>query len=186
MEALIAGLIIFFGIHIVPTAVTLRSRLAAWKGEGPYQLAFSIIAAAGLLLIIYGKAIAPRMAVFEPPAWTAHVTWVLMWLAVTIFPAAYLPSNLKRMMRHPFLWGVALWAVSHLLVNGDLASLLLFGAFAAYAFFDMRSANRRGAELSTKRYPWWRDAVLVAFGTAAYLTILYLHPYLFGVAVNPS
>ena len=109
-----------------------------------------------------------------------------MWLAVIIFPAAYLPSNLKRVLRHPFLWGTALWAVSHLLVNGDLASLLLFGTFAAYAFFDMRSADRRGATLSSKRYPWWRDAVLVAFGTAAYLILVYLHPYWFGVAVNPS
>ncbi len=95
--------------------------------------------------------------------------WLLMWLAVTIFPAAYLPTNLKRVMRHPFLWGVTLWAVAHLLTNGDLASLLLFGSFAAYTLFDMWSANRRGAEASKIHYPIWRDGVLVAIGTAAHL-----------------
>jgi uncharacterized membrane protein len=186
MTLLIAGLLVFFGIHLVPTLVPLRRRLAAWKGEGPYQLGYSLVAAAGLALVVYGKAIAPYVPVYEPPLWTTHITWGLMWLAVTIFPAAYLPSNLKRFVRHPFLWGVALWAVAHLLANGDLASLLLFGAFGLYALYDMCSANRRGAALSDVRQPLWRDAVLVAVGTAAYLLIIRLHPLLFGVAVNPG
>jgi uncharacterized membrane protein len=185
MLALIAGLIVFFGVHLVPSVVPLRRRLADWKGEDIYKLAYSLIAAAGLALVIYGKSIAPRVVVYEPPDWTNHFSWVLVWLATTIFPAAYLPSNLKRAMRHPFLWGVALWAIAHLLANGDLASLLLFGAFAIYAFYDMGSANRRGAEVSRTRYPLWRDGVLVAVGTAAYLLLFRLHPFLFGVAVNP-
>ena len=186
MGVLITGLIVFFGIHLVPTAVPLRDRLVDWRGEKVYQLAFSLVAAAGLLLIIYGKAAAPFSPVYAPPTWGAHVTWVLMWLAVTVFPAAYLPSNLKRIIRHPFLWGVALWAIAHLLANGDLASILLFGSFAAYAFYDMHSANRRGAERSRTRHPLWRDAVLVAFGTAAYLGLVYLHPLLFGASVFPG
>jgi len=186
MWLLAAGLIVFFGIHLVPTNAPLRGRLAAWKGEGIYRSGYSLIAATGFLLLIYGKSIAPEVVVYQPPGWTAHAAWVLMWLAVTIFPAAYLPTNLKRVMRHPFLWGVALWAIAHLLTNGDLASLLLFGAFGLYAFFDMWSANRRGAKLSKTRYPFWRDAVLVVFGTAAYLLIIRLHPLLFGVGVNPN
>ena len=112
--------------------------------------------------------------------------WLLMWLAVTIFPAAYLPTNLKRIMRHPFLWGVTLWALGHLLTNGDLASILLFGSFAIYAFYDMWSANRRGAEVSKTRYPIWQDGVLVVVGLAAYLLLVRLHPILFGVPVNPA
>jgi uncharacterized membrane protein len=184
MAGLIAGLFIFFGIHLVPTVGPLRQRLASWKGEGPYQAVYSLIAAAGLAGIIYGKSVAPYVPVYEPPAWTAHIAWVMMWLAVTIFPAAYLPTNLKRVMRHPFLWGVALWALAHLLANGDLASLLLFGAFGLYAFYDMRSANRRGATLSDTRHPLWRDGLLVVVGTAAYILIIRLHPLLFGVAVN--
>ena len=186
MWLLVTGLIVFFGIHLVPTAVPLRRRLVAWRGENIYQLGYSLIAAAGLAMVIFGKSAAPAIVVYEPPGWTAHVAWVLMWLAVTIFPAAYLPSNLKRVMRHPFLWGMTLWAAAHLLTNGDAASLLLFGSFAVYAVFDMRSANRRGAETSETRYPIWRDGVLVAVGTSAYLLLVRLHPVLFGVSVNPG
>jgi uncharacterized membrane protein len=186
MELLVAGLVVFFGVHLVPTLVPLRRRLAAWKGEGVYQLGYSLMAAIGLLLLIYGKSVAPYVAVYTPPAWAVHVTWVLMWLALTVFPAAYLPTNLKRLVRHPFLWGVALWAVAHLLVNGDAASLILFGSFAVFAFFDMGSANRRGAALSRVRHPFWRDIVLVAVGTAAYFLMIRLHPLLFGIAVNPG
>ena len=186
MWLLVTGLIVFFAVHLIPTAVPLRQRLAAWKGEDIYKLGFSVVAAAGLALVIYGKSVAPRVTLYEPPGWTAHIAWVLMWLAVTIFPAAYLPTNLKRVMRHPFLWGVTLWAVARLLTNGDLASLLLFGSFAAYTLFDMWSANRRGAEASKIHYPIWRDGVLVAIGTAAYLLLVGLHPLLFGVPVNPT
>jgi uncharacterized membrane protein len=186
MWLLIAGMTVFFGIHLVPTVVKLRARLVAWKGEGVYQAFYSLTAAAGLALVIYAKSAAPRIPVYDPPDWTAHISWFLMWLAVTIFPAAYLPTNLKRVMRHPFLWGVALWAVAHLLTNGDLASIVLFGAFAVYAFFDMWSANRRGAAVSQTRYPLWRDGVLLAVGLAAYLALVRLHPVFFGVAVNPG
>ncbi len=185
MWLLIAGLTVFFAVHLLPTSDRWRARLVAWKGEDIYKLGFSLVAAAGLVLAGYGKSVAPRVMVYDSPAWTAHLSWLLMWLAVTIFPAAYLPTNLKRFMRHPFLWGVTLWAVAHLLTNGDLASILLFGSFAIYAVYDMQSANRRGAEVSRTRFPIWRDGVLVAVGTAAYLLLVRLHPYLFGVAVNP-
>jgi uncharacterized membrane protein len=184
MGLLITGLIVFCGIHLVPTVVPLRRRLADWKGEDISKLADGLIAAAGLALAIYKKSVAPRIPVYEPPGWTAHINWVVMWLAATIFPAAYLPTNLKRVMRHPFLWGVALWAIAHLLTIGDLASLLLFGAFAIYVFYDMGSANRRGTEVSRTRFPFWRDGVMVAVGTFAYLLIVRLHPFLLGVAVN--
>jgi len=186
MTLLLVGLVIFFGIHLVPSLVPLRRRLAAWKGDGIYRLGHSLVAAIGLALIIGGKAVAPYRAVYAPPAWTAHVAWVLMWFSLTLLPAAYLPTNLKRFVRHPFLWGVALWAVAHLLTNGDAASVLLFGSFAVFAVFDMASANRRGARPSSARLPLWRDAVLAAVGTAAYLAIIRLHPLLFGVSVNPG
>ena len=186
MWLLVGGLIVFFGIHLLPTVLPLRQRIAAWKGEDLYKLVFSLIAAAGLVMMGYGKAIAPRITVYEPPAWTAHVSWILMWLAVTIFPAAYLPSNLKRIMRHPFLWGVALWAIAHLMTNDDLASILLFGSFATYAFYDILSANRRGAAVSNTHHPVWKDGVLVAVGLFVYLALIRLHPLLFGVSVNPA
>ena len=186
MWVLSIGLLIFFGIHLLPTFAGARQRLIKWKGEGFYKIIFSIAALTGLMLIIHGKAVAPVIAVYHPPAWTTPVNWMLMWLALVIFPAAYLPSNLRRFMRHPFLWGVTLWAVAHLLVNGDLASLLLFASFAVFSLFDMWSSNRRGATFSKKRLPLRWDGLLILVGTSAYVGLIFLHPLLFGVTVQPS
>lgn len=185
MSELITGLIIFFGIHLLPSFPDMRRRLVTWKGEGIYTIGYSLTALIGLLLIILGKNLAPVVLIYYPPTWATSVNWVLMGCALILLPAAYLPSNLKRFLRHPFLLGVAFWAVAHLLVNGDLSSLLLFASFALFALFDMWSSNRRGAALSQDRLPFWRDGILVATGTAAYIAIAYLHPLLFGVAVHP-
>ena len=104
-------------------------------------------------------------------------------VALTLFIGAYMPSNLKRFVRHPMLLGVALWATVHLLANGDLASLILFGSFGAFAVFDIWSANRRGAEHSTKVAPRWQDVLLVASGAIIYFGILHGHEWLFGMPV---
>lgn len=185
MLELMAGLFIFFSIHLIPSFPDFRHRLMAWKGKGLYMIAYSASALSGLALLIHGKATAPHIAVFDAPDWATSVNAVLMWLAVILFLAAYLPTNLKRVVRHPFLSGVVLWAVAHLLVNGDLSSLLLFTSFALFALFDMWSFNRRGATLAKHHRPFWNDGILVMAGTAIYVAIIYLHPLLFGVAVNP-
>ena len=88
-------------------------------------------------------------------------------------------------MRSWFYLGITLWALSHLAVNGDLGSLILFGGFVAYAIFDMWSANRRGADKSDKKLPLYWDLVLIVAGGSAYCAAWLFHPYLFGVAVLP-
>ena len=82
------------------------------------------------------------------------------------------------------LWGVAIWAAAHLLANGDLASLILFGSFGAFSLFDVWSANRRGAQLSTKVVPYWRDLLVVALGGIVYVGLLHSHEMLFGMPVS--
>lgn len=149
------------------------------------MVACSTLALSGLMLVIHGRANAPHIAVYDPPVWTIHINWVLMWVAVILLPAAYLPTNLKRVLRHPFLWGVTLWAAAHLLVNGDLASLLLFASFAIFAVFDMWSSNRRGASFSGQSVPLWRDGLLVALCTVVCTAVIHLHPYIFGAPVSP-
>jgi uncharacterized membrane protein len=139
----------------------------------------------GLILIIIGKGRADFVPVWDPPNWGYPITQVAMLLALISFPAAYMPTNLKRFMRHPFLTGVALWALSHLLVNGDLASILLFGGFGAFALFDVCSANRRGAKKSDCKLPLYRDLLLIAVGLVIYGVMAALHPYLFGVPAIP-
>ena len=182
MSLLILGMVIFWCVHLIPTFVGLRQRLVAWRGETVYLICYSLAAALGLTLIIAGKATAAYVPIWDLPKWANHLTLTAMLPAVILLAAAYIPNNLKRFVRHPFLWGITLWALSHLVVNGDLGSLILFGGFAAFAVFDMFSANRRGAQKSAKKLPLTWDFFLIAAGVIAYSAILFLHPHLFGVS----
>jgi len=185
MLLLILGLVIFMSVHLIPTFVDLRQKLIAWKGKPVYTVGYSCAAMVGLILIVIGKSRAILVPVWDAPDWAYYLTPVFMLIALTLLPAAYIPTNLKRFMRHPFLAGIALWAISHLLVNGDLASIILFGGFGAFALFDMWSSNRRGAEKSTTKVPIYRDILLLVVGAVAFSIILHLHPYLFGVSAIP-
>ena len=182
MYVLIAGLVLFFGIHLLPSAVSLRARLMDRLGANRYKGIYALVAAAGLTLIIVGKAYAPFEPVYAPPAWGRHVAHVLMLPSLILFAGANMPTNIKRFIRHPMLWGTVLWSGSHLLANGDRASLYLFGCFLAFALFDMLSANKRGAALSHTKYPLKGEIKTVAAGVVAYLVFGFLHPFMFKVA----
>jgi len=185
MLLLILGMVIFIAVHLVPTFVDLRQKLIGWKGEAFYKIGYSCAALVGLILIIVGKGRVAHVPVWDPPGWAYRATQITMLIALILLPAAYMPTNLKRFMRHPFLTGLALWAFSHLLVNGDLASIVLFGGFGVFALFDIWSSNRRGAEKTDKNFPIYFDVVLVAVGVIVFGIILHLHPYLFGVSAIP-
>ena len=181
MTLLVLGILVFIGIHLLPSFRFARGKLIGRFGAGGYKGMFSLVSAAGLILLIAGKAYADFTPVWTPPAWTRHLALTLMPFSFMLLIAAYLPSNIKRLTAHPMLWGVTLWSASHLAANGDLASLLLFGSLGVYALFDMWSANRRGAAPSSARYPATRDVAVVLAGLAVYVAFLFLHPYLFGV-----
>jgi uncharacterized membrane protein len=183
MTLLVLGMLIFVGIHLVPTFASTRQSLIARFGAGPYKGGFAAISFIGLGLLIAGKAYADAVPLWTPPAWGRHAAMLLMLFAFILLVAAYLPSNVKRLTAHPMLFGVTLWSAAHLLVNGDLASVILFGGLGAFALFDMWSANSRGAAPSKVAYPITRDIVVVAVGLLAYVALLFLHPHLFGVRV---
>jgi uncharacterized membrane protein len=185
MLVLIIGMALFLAVHLIPTFTDFRQRLIAWKGETVYKIGYSCAALLGLILIIIGKGRAAYVPIWDPPGWAYHITQAAMLIALIILPAAYLPTNLKRFWRHPFLTGLALWALAHLLVNGDLASIVLFGGFGAFAMFDIWSSNRRGAQTSDKKFPVYRDLVLIAVGVILFGLVLHFHPYLFGVSAVP-
>ena len=183
MSTLLAGLVIFFAVHLVPVNRGLRNKLTGAMGELPYKGLFSLVSLLGFYLIVVGKAEATFVAVWTPPDFLRHLTMLLVLLAFVILPAAYIPSNIKNKLKNPMLIAVKLWALGHLLANGDLASLLLFGAFLAYAVVDMISVKKRGQVLSTTKQPIWKDALVVVLGLVAYLLIVKNHAYLFGVPV---
>jgi uncharacterized membrane protein len=182
MGFLILGLVILIGMHLVPAAPALHRRVAEHLGEGAYQVMFALISLAGFGLIIIGMGKVPFISLWEPPRWGYGLAPLLMLPACILLVGAYLPGNVHRITPHPMLWGVVLWAVGHLLANGDAASLLLFGALGLYSLFAMWSANRRGAVRASVKLSLNRDLVVIAVGVGLYITITILHPVLFGVA----
>jgi uncharacterized membrane protein len=189
LATLIVGLTIFIGGHLFITARGPRAALISRLGEWPYKGLFSVVATVGVILIGYGFAqyrAAGMINVWYPPDWTRHVTAALMWPAVVGVVAAYIPGNIKRVLKHPMLVGVKLWAVAHLIANGDLGSIILFGAILAWAVID-RIALKRRAEAPASWIPvggWPSDVIAVIIGTIAYLALgLLFHPIVIGVPV---
>ena len=183
MEFLIAGIVLFVIIHLVPSSAGFRRKLIISIGDVPYKGLFSVISLTGLILIIYGKYIADFQSVWAPPAWGSKVTVVLMLLSFIFLAAANMKSNLTRFTRHPMLWGVTFWSVAHLSANGDLTSILLFGSFAVFSLIAMLSANLRGAKKKSTKQPIILDVIVLIVGLLGYVTFVFLHPYLFGVSV---
>jgi uncharacterized membrane protein len=167
MTTLILGVAIFIGAHLIPSVPSLRDRLQERVGRNAYRGLFALVSLIGFVLLVVGMGV----PVFAMP------------VALILLVAAFMPTNLKRFTRHPMLWGVTIWAAAHLLANGDLAGLILFGSFGAFSLFDMWSANRRGAKLSSKVVPYWRDLLVVLIGGIVYVGILHSHGLLFGVPV---
>lgn len=184
MLVLVIGIVVLAGIHLVPSFPRLRHGLVNRLGEGSYKGTFAAIALAGLLLIIIGKAKADVIPLWQPPGWGRTAALAIMPIAFILLVGAYLPSNLKRFTAQPMLWGVVLWAVVHLLANGDLASLVLFGGLGAFALAMMWSEYTHKAVLLDERQPLSRDLITVAAGVLTYSIFLVVHPYLFGVAIN--
>ena len=183
MWLLILGWILLLGAHLTPGVLGQRERLVAHLGEGRFTAIYIATSVSGMICIIAGKAIAPFVNVWYPPVWSRDVAGLLVLVAFILLFALFLPTNLRRLVKHPMLVGVVFWGTGHLFANGDLASMILFGGFTVFALISIVSLIRRGKRGDTHRYPWWRDVIVVVAGTAAYGLVLWAHPLLFGVAV---
>ena len=188
MTALILGLAVFLGAHSVRiVADKWRMAQLARLGEGMWKGLYSAASAIGLALIIWGyhSAQAQPIVVWSPPEWLRLVGALLTIPAFVLLAAAYVPANrIKAAVGHPMVAGVKVWAFAHLLANGTLAAIVLFGAFLIWAIADFRSARRRDRAAGT-RYPAGtaaRDAVAVVVGLAAWALFAFLlHRWLIGV-----
>lgn len=180
MTQLYAGLAIFFAVHLLPMFSGFRQRLINAIGIWPYKGLFALVSLVGFYFIVAGKGQAPFESVYSPPNWGRMAPTVLMLPALILLVAAYLPSNIRRLTAHPMLWGVVLWAAGHLLANGDLASIWLFGSFLAYSLLDMWSASRRGSKRPTTATPVWKEGIVLVLAAGAYAAIMHFHGWLFG------
>lgn len=184
MALLIGGLILFIGIHVVPSSARLRAALAARLGENGYKILFSLVSVAGLVLAAIGYGQAPRQQVFEPSQTALTFLPAGMAVAFMLVVIANVPGRLRRVLRHPMLVGVLIWSTLHLLANGDLASNLLFGAFALWSVFAILSAEYRGKRPAAGGKPGNPafDLIGAVVGLLAFWLVLHFHADLFGVA----
>jgi uncharacterized membrane protein len=193
MLMFLAGLVIFFGVHIFSA---VRSRdpgkdLRARMGYGPYMGLYGLVSIIGFVLIIYGYGATRGAGVlYVPPPWLAHINLLLTIPALILLVASQIPAgHIKKVSKHPMLLAVKLWALGHLLANGELNSVILFGSFLAYGVFDRIMVKRRGdngpgpdVALSPVM-----DGVSVVVGLGAWAAIAFwLHPILFGVNAIPG
>jgi uncharacterized membrane protein len=186
MAVLIIGLVVFLGVHSIALGVpAFRSRAIARLGEGAWKGLYALVAAVGLLLVVYGFHLARESPVvlYSPPGWMRYVTFLLMLPVFPLLIAAYLPGRIKTAMKHPLLAAVKFWALAHLLANGLLADVLLFGGFLAWAVVDRISLKRRVQAVPTAPAGRFNDLIAVAVGLALYvLFIEWAHLRLFGVS----
>ncbi|CFW97583.1 NnrUfamily protein [Candidatus Filomicrobium marinum] len=189
MMLLIAGLALFFAIHLVPTNRPLRDGLAVRFGEMGYKGVFSIVALIGFVMIVLGFAKMQAMLgsknpiLWYPPTWTRHVAFTLMLPAMILLVAAYIPSRIRAAVKHPMLVAIKIWALAHLLANGDVASIVLFGSFLAYAVYDRISLKHRGnMGAGGANAPVINDVLVVVLGLGLYAAMLFWgHAWLIGV-----
>jgi uncharacterized membrane protein len=186
MAVLVAGLVIFLGIHSVAIfASEFRTGMLRRRGEGAWKAGYGVISLVGFVLVLYGFGLARQSPVvlYTPPHWMRHVTFLLMLPVFPLLLAAYLPGRIKTAAKHPMLAAVKLWAFSHLLSNGLLADVVLFGSFLAWAVVDRISLKRRQQTIKTAPPGRFNDLMAVVLGLALYgFFIGCAHLRLFGVS----
>ena len=190
MLVLVVGLVIFLGVHSVSiVAGDWRAATIARVGERPWKGVYSLASAVGLALIVVGYGLARRdpVVLYVPPAGLRHLALVLMLPVFPLLFAAYLPGRIRAIAKHPFLLAVKLWALAHLLANGMLADVLLFGGFLAWAVADRISVKRRPAaqthEVPAAPATSANDAIALIGGLAVYVVFLvWAHRWIIGVS----
>jgi uncharacterized membrane protein len=192
MLLLALGLLLFMAVHLVPTAPAVRAGLVDRIGANAYKGMFAVASLIGLVLIVYGYhklQLEPgkNPVLWEPPVWAKHVSFLLMIPGSIAIVAAYVPSNIRTRLKHPMLVGLKIWALAHLIANGDLGSMLLFGGFLAYAVYDRISLKTRTdgrGPLGATEGGVGGDVAVVAIGLGLYaFMMVWGHQHLIGKAL---
>jgi uncharacterized membrane protein len=188
MIFLILGVLVWSGVHLFPSLAAKKR--AAWierMGEGPYKGLFALLLVGAIVLMALGWRSIPPVAAYPPPAPGGLLTGFLMFISLVLFMGSNVPTNLKRFVRHPQLTGVAVWALAHLLANGDLRSLVLFGGIGLWAVLAMLSINRRDGEWQKPEpLPLAAEIKPLVAGIVGYGVFALLHPYIAGVSAFPG
>lgn len=176
-------MVLFIGIHLLPTVVPLRQVLILKLGEKAYQGIFSLFAVAGFTLIILGMVNSTASVLWSPPQWGKTLTVPLMLISMVLLAASHMKTNIKLLSHHPLSWAVFFCALAHVLVNNELHTNLLFASFGAFALLAMLSATLRGVKFEVIKYPFTKDLLVLLAGIVNFALFAGLHRYLFGVEV---
>ncbi|MEM7025943.1 MAG: NnrU family protein [Pseudomonadota bacterium] len=197
------GILLFLGIHLIPMMPSWRASLVAAVGAGPYKGIFTLLALLGLFGAIYAYRYTSHHYLWPSPPSVRALTVVLMFASILCFACAKGVPWFKRIVRHPMLWGIGLLGIAHLLSNGEVAGLILFGGLAVFGFAWQLLTDRRDAEVdpegwaeterTTSLVPFahWRAGTApitvrpILIGVAVYVALILLHPWLFGAPVIP-
>lgn len=189
MLVLVLGLVIFLATHSVRiVAGDWRRSMIARLGEGPWKGLYTIASAIGLVLIIwgYGMARVDPVLLWIPPLWLKHLALLLNLIAMVLFAAYLVPAGwIKARLGHPMILAVKIWAFAHLLSNGTLADLLLFGGFLVWAIFAFAAFRRRDRAAGTVRIagPVRNDLASIFAGVVIWAALLWgLHLWVIGVS----
>ncbi len=189
MVTLIAGLVVFFGVHLISTNQELRGGLVARFGEQGFKIGFALVSLIGFVVMVYGYhkmqmyVGSKNPVLWYPPDWTRPVASLLMLPALIFLVAAYVPSRMRFYLRHPMLLSVKIWALAHLMVNGTVAALVLFSSFLAFAVYDRISLKKRGvgAPDGDAQASFLNDVMVVVIGIGLYaFMVVWGHEYLIG------
>jgi uncharacterized membrane protein len=188
MIVMVLGLVLFLGAHSTRVfADDWRAAQIAARGEGLWKGVYSLLSLAGLVLIVHGYGLTRTAPVelWNPPLWTRHLASLLTLAAFVLLAAAYVPrTRIKAAVAHPMVLGVKVWAFAHLLSNGRLADVVLFGAFLAWAIVLYAASRRRDRRTGARYYtgPISRDAIAIVLGVGAWAAFAFwLHGALIGV-----
>ncbi|MDA9008966.1 NnrU family protein [Alphaproteobacteria bacterium] len=182
MTLLIAGVLIWAVAHFFPiVAANQRGALISAIGQGPYKGLFALTIVGSIVLMVLGWRGSEFVAVYDSPSWARHVTMLLMFVAFLLFGASAYPSSIKRVLRHPMLSSVVVWAAAHLLSNGDQSSILLFGGLGLWALISIFLTNKRDGEWEKPEAgSTVRQLRGLVISIIVLVIVMFLHPYFTG------
>jgi uncharacterized membrane protein len=186
MGMLVAGILIWCLVHLTPSlAPPLKQNLITRLGEKGYKLLFTALMLTALALIVFGWRSATPSHLYQLPGFTRHIAMLLVLIAFILFGASNYPTRIKQFIRHPQLTGVIVWAIAHLVLNGDSRSVLLFGSLGMWAALEIIFINKREGEWVKQPVPGWaREIRGLAISLVVFAVVVMLHPYLTGVSIT--
>lgn len=186
MELLIAGVLLWSAVHLFPgIAGRHKSNVIQKFGAGAYRGGFSILIVISLVCIVFGWRNTTPAIVYSPAPELRILTALLMFIALILFASSRIPTDIKRVIRHPQLTGVLIWAIAHLIVNGDSRSWVLFGGIGVWAIVEILVINRNKGWVKPEPAGAIRSGMPVLAGAGAWIVLVLVHPWIAGVPAIP-